>query len=257
MNEFGKNFKLTLNEVFRYLYGGIFFYFSAKFFKINILKSGLPFGIDSTMGILLLLCLGSLVYILFRAICTPFMDSIHILFHRPIFGDVNRCMLRYVREHIISRNSHEVINVYRVIRDNEDFYETSKREQLHLQRSEVHLLYVSWFILFSLVVIKYIASHHLEAQFGIINILFMMFYIILNTAEYVEILFFALFFLFAGFALDMYICEQETIYVKIKKLEVIKFMNKFSSKVATSRWIWVWNKAKKFFLKIVRLRRKK
>lgn len=226
-----KDLKSTLNEIFRYLYGGIFFYFSAQIFHIKILENilkdiRLPFSTNPTIPILFLFCLGALMYILFRAICTPLMDNIHIWLHRDCFGFRDRCMLRFVREHINSKNSHDVVNVYRAIRDNLNYYDEAKRKELHLQRSEVHLLYVSGFILIILTVIKYIGLHHLE-PLGFIATLSKMFYIILNTAEFVEILFLSISFFAAGMTLDMYICEQERVQIRIKEKGVIEFMNSF------------------------------
>lgn len=201
--------KSSLNEILRYLLGGVFFYLASRVFRIDF--NFLPDRFLSNNGISLLffLVIGTFFHILFRALCLPSIDEIHIRYHK---GHA-RCTLNFVKHYINSNDSDYVVNVYRNIRDK--CFEEDKKEIIRLQRSEIHLLYVASFILFALFIYKYLKMIPFFA--GELSTLWVMFFT-------------SLFFLIVGLLLDFNVCQYERNYIRIKESPIIGCMNQFFAK---------------------------
>ena len=237
-----KDYKSTVNELFRYLWGGIFLYASWKIFKVQVPA---PFQIEvsnfhleNPYALLVFSFLvGALLYSLYRAILLPFIDMVHMKVHNE-----KECLLRLVAKHINSRNHANIINVYRHIRNNDEYFHREMRVLTYQQRTEVHLLYLSSFILLLVTAVKFLNLFPdldmLKANLGLL--LFMLMVAVLM-------------FLF-GMRIDLDICHQERYHIRPKQESLEEYIKLYFSteKEAQER---TGKKLKKFIKGLVKKQR--
>lgn len=207
--------KWALNEVLRYFWGGIFFFAAWKIFRVQVPDfleiQASHFHLEDPYNLTIFFFLsGSLLSALYRAMFVPVVDSIHLRIHEE-----KDCILRFIERNITPRAFGRLVNVYRTIRDNEDYFDKELKAQVYLQRSEVHLLYLASFILLLVACVKFLNLFPDLTQI-MVNIGFLFIMLLLSSLLFL-----------LGMMLDTDICQKEREYIRPKQESLIDFMGLF------------------------------
>jgi hypothetical protein len=205
-----KDLSLTLNHLFRYLWGGILLFITFKLFRIDFpLLKELE---KSPTFPLIIFISGAFLYVLYRACLTRIIDWLHIRIDRD-----RDCLLNFIRRRFGFQENRRIINLWRIIRDK--YHDKKVVKNFYLQHSEVHMLYLSFFILSLVIIPKIVISFPIftiELFLGII-VTFLL--------------------LLLGLELDLYICHQECLYLMTFELnrienEVVNAINRADVEVS-------------------------
>jgi uncharacterized membrane protein YqjE len=137
---------LSIHEVFRYGYGGLLAYLVAVLVNPVDTKMVLT-TLGTTISILLAFALGGVIYVGHRQIIGELLYLLHEWFHiklnRPGRGCTCRSAYFVKRWHLSISLATEA---FRTVRDSQE-YDQNKQRRFHLQHSELHMLYVTFFVL--------------------------------------------------------------------------------------------------------------
>lgn len=193
-----KNMNLSINQAFRYGYGGLLFLLLYAIDHREEIKSYKD-SLGNVLGVLVIFALGALIYIVCRA---TFEKPIERLIHKDTRSN-SFCKLRYL-EKTFSVSSLNSLNAYRLIRDSKIFNE-ERRKRFEIEHSEIHLLYLTSFV-------------------------FIVGPIILLKAWSFFILWpLAIIFMLLGIYKDRMLCEREGIYIRSLNTEKIDETETISS----------------------------
>ncbi|MGB2697166.1 MAG: hypothetical protein WBD28_04810 [Candidatus Zixiibacteriota bacterium] len=141
---------LTIHELLRYGYGGLLAYLVAYLIE--------PYGtkkfivtLGPSMNIILAFALGGAIYVVHR----PIIGELLYLLHELVHIQLSRCSRKRGRgctcrtdyfKYQFNLSISSATEAFRTVRDSE-FYNQIRQSRFHRQHSELHMLYVTFFVL--------------------------------------------------------------------------------------------------------------
>lgn len=200
---------ITIREILRYLYGALLLFLVVYFINPDfILQFRKTLG--SVLSPLILLALGAVIYSVYKPISEILFCQIPKWIHKK-FLNKNKCLIHWLEE-IFGVSSTNTENAYRIIRDRimfdkDEDKDRNIKERLHMQHSEIHILYITFFILIGCSLFLFI-----KQIISLGKVSFSNYYSVLFPLG-------VSFLVFAVFA-DILLCEQIFSYLKTSDLNL-------------------------------------
>ncbi len=188
--------KLTLNQFFRYAYGGLL-----SFFIIGIIHPSFIKQIVESLGPiitpLVALAVGSGVYVFYRFTIGQWLDNLHLKLHPK-----EECIFNYLKDKSGIKDRNRII-AFRIIRDSNLLNDTV-REALEIRHAEIHIIYLTFVLCLGAVLylaINYICIHApITFGAGRLTILFLII---------------GIFSILVGYFNDLILCKEERFRIEI------------------------------------------
>lgn len=153
-----KELRESLNEVFRYGYGGLFAFLVAAIIAPNETKTTIK-ALGSVLPGLIAFAMGSAIYVFYRNLLGDFivLPLVHYI-HKTIddrqgrTGEQVSCKMAYVFNKYsrhFDLGSHRLFTgqrVFRMLRDRGIAFPEDMRARFEIAHSELHLIYITFFV---------------------------------------------------------------------------------------------------------------
>ncbi len=189
------SFKLTLNQFFRYVYGGFLLCLIGAVIDADAVKQIIA-ALGPVLAPLAVIAVGTGVYVFYRLTIGEKIDHIHLQWHSK-----DSCVFKYLNK-VCGVKKENRIMAFRIIRDSK-FLKEDVRNLLEIRHAEMHVTYLTFTLCFAsilyLLVNKF--SFHRIIILGENNLI-----IIFSLISILSI--------FLGFWADLRLCNEERQRIK-------------------------------------------